>query len=83
MNFFTVSGVAATRVSPAAVSLTTAILTLADDHDDEERDDEADNGAPFEQANEPFVIADMMRDFLGWRIVQKRLLMRHVVPLDR
>jgi hypothetical protein len=26
MNFFTVSGVAATRVSPGAVSLTTAIF---------------------------------------------------------
>ncbi len=82
MNFFAVSGVAATRVSPLAVSLRTAIFTLADDHDDDEGDDEAGQRPPFEQPGETLVITNVMGDFGRGRVRQQRLFfVGHVIPL--
>src|SRR4051794_12197070 len=53
MNFFTVSGVAETRRSPAAVSLSTAIFTLACDQKNDERADErASHRSPFHHRGE-------------------------------
>jgi hypothetical protein len=85
MNFFTVSGVAATRASPGAVSRTTAIFMprggLAYDQDDGEGDDEADDRPPLEQPDESFVVAYVVGDLLRRRIVQQRLFVRHFLPL--
>lgn len=54
MYFFTVSGDAETRVSPAAVSFSTAIFTTSagaagDDEHDQRRHNDGSNSAPFEQ----------------------------------
>ena len=58
MNFFTVSGVAATRVSPGAVSLTTAIFMPRDLAEDmmTRSDDKAGDRAPFQQPHEAFIV---------------------------
>src|SRR5690349_3005982 len=63
MNFFAVSGVAATRRSPSAVSLRTAIFirpvpaigSARDQQDDDEGDDQRDDRSPFHQALEETV----------------------------
>jgi hypothetical protein len=53
MNFFTVSGEAATLLSPGATSLRTAILvTLCDDQHNKRRHGDCDDGAPFQQGKE-------------------------------
>src|SRR6188474_2778071 len=62
MNFLTVSGVAATRRSPASPSLSTAIFTpqpppvsVRDDQDNEQCRDRADDRAIFHQADEHMI----------------------------
>src|SRR5205823_10171319 len=69
-NFFTVSGIAAQRVSPAA-SFRTAIFMrcggLFQDQQDNERDHENGERAPFQHFREARVIADVHRDVLSWR----------------
>src|SRR3954468_11528273 len=84
-NFFTVSGIAAHRVSPAG-SFRTAIFIgrsgLLEDQEDDEADDQAADRAPFHQLRELLVVADMRRDFLCPRAGQQRLFfMRHEIPL--
>src|SRR3712207_6292283 len=67
-NFLTDSGVAATRRSPASVSLRTAIFTprgspsVADDEDDDQTGDETDDRAPFHQAGKPLVAVPVRPD---------------------
>jgi hypothetical protein len=86
MNFLTVSGTAAQRVSPGADSLRTAIFVkpgsrLADDQDDDERNDEGRDGAPLQQLGEPRVIALVSAEVLRGRFAGKRFMFRHVIPL--
>src|SRR5690349_12360038 len=58
MNFFTVSGIAAQRVSSAA-SLRTAIfisrIELLQNQKNDEADDEAEDGAPLHHVGEPLI----------------------------
>src|SRR5215213_1683179 len=79
VNFFTVSGIAAHRVSPAD-SLSTAIfiaaMWLADDQQDGQPDDEANDGTPLHHAGELVIVMHVPRDFLSGRIRQQRLLVR-------
>src|SRR5881275_2260032 len=66
INFFTVSGIAAQRVSPAA-SFSTAIFTKSavfQDQKDDEGDDQAGQEAPFQQLGETQIVADMDRGVL-------------------
>src|SRR5689334_13417932 len=61
-NFFTVSGIAAQRVSPAAASFTIAIFMEwggLQDLQDDEADHQARQGAPFQHFREPRVVAHM------------------------
>jgi hypothetical protein len=52
MNFFTVSGEAATRVSPLAASLRTAIfVTSGDDQNDKQGRNPGKDGSPFENGD--------------------------------
>src|SRR6185436_10068618 len=68
-NFFTVSGVAATRRSSAASSLRTPSFTrgpsVLDDQDDDEGGDQADDRAPFHQRCEPGIALLMRRHVVG------------------
>src|SRR4051812_47793823 len=76
MNFLAVSGEAATRASPASLSLRTAIFKpwvpcalppsplFADDENDDHRDDGGDDRAPFHQAGEACVGALMRLEIL-------------------
>src|SRR3546814_5780566 len=56
MNFLTVSGVAATRVSPSASSFRTAmrmpVRSGGEEEDDDERDHRGDDRPDFQQAEE-------------------------------
>jgi len=82
VNFFTVSGMAEQRVSPDAVSLRTAIFTsggdLADDQENDERDDQAHDCPPFQERREPRIIVNVPAYLLRRRIGQDGFfVMRH------
>src|SRR5437868_5509589 len=69
MNFFTVSGIAAQRVSPGA-SFRTAIFMRCDglfvqDQQDDEGDDEHRQRTPLQDPREVRVITDMRRNVLS------------------
>jgi hypothetical protein len=81
VNFFTVSGIAAQRVSPAASFRTAIFIALFQDHQDEEPDQEADDRAPFEQLREARVIVDVYSHVLRRRIGEQRLFFGHHLPL--
>src|SRR5690242_16594396 len=81
MNFFTVSGIAAQRVSPAG-SLRTAIFMrggrLFQDQKDDEADHKAEDRTPLHHPRELLIVANVGRHFLGRRACQQRLfVMRH------
>ena len=66
MNFFTVSGIAAQRVSPGRFlqdrDLHAMLRTSFDENEeDDDADDEADDRAPFQQSGEPLVVARRAR----------------------
>src|SRR5688572_19720004 len=77
MNFLTVSGVAATRRSPAACSFNTAIFTggpqkgSGDQDDDEHCRDRRRNCSPFDESDETRIGLLMRFNFM---------LRRHVLP---
>ncbi|MBL0115709.1 MAG: hypothetical protein IPP45_09825 [Sphingomonadales bacterium] len=75
MNFFTVSGVAATRHSPAAASAGQAILiTLAADQDDNDRTyDKRSQSTPLEEAHYALI---------GFAVRLHVAIASHVFPLD-
>src|SRR4051812_32993242 len=85
-NFFTVSGIAAQRVSPAA-SLRTAIFTSEgspvgfDEDERDKADNQTGNRAPLHHLGEARVVVDMDRDVLRRRTHQQRLLFGHYLPL--
>src|SRR5947209_808381 len=76
-NFFTVSGIAAQRDSPAA-SFRTAIFmdpvlpVGLDEHQPEQADDQAPDRAPLQQFGEPGVIADVDGNVLRRRAGEQR-----------
>src|SRR6185503_16636006 len=85
-NFFTVSGIAAQRVSPAA-SFRTAIFIpegLPVGFDEEQRneaDDQANDRAPLHHLREARVIVNVHCDVLRRRTDQQRLLFGHHLSL--
>src|SRR5262249_18333321 len=86
MNFFTVSGIAAQRVSPAA-SFSTAIFMRREslrfeDQEDDEPNGKAGKGAPLQQSRKAFVITNMDCDVLGGRAHQQRFLFSHTFLLS-
>src|SRR6185369_2935365 len=84
-NFFTVSGMAAQRVSPAPSFRTAIFIRLFQDQKDDETDDQADDCAPFEHRGEARVVRNVMRHFLRRRVSQDRLFIGHLQtsPLSR
>src|SRR5207248_2588898 len=84
LNFLTVSGVAAHRGSPAASFRTAIFIPLFQDQQNDETDDQAREGDPFEHHGEPRVIGDMVRHFLRRRTDQDWLFFGHSTsPLSR
>src|SRR5689334_6129193 len=82
MNFLTVSGMAAQRVSPAA-SFRTAIFTrLSQDQQDDESDDETRHGAIFQQPREARVVRHVDGDILRRRTGEDRLVFGHCYPFS-
>src|SRR5881628_878638 len=70
VNFLTVSGIAAQRVSPVA-SLSTAIfMNLFQDQEHDEADDEASDGTIFQHLNESRVVTYVDGDILRRRANQ-------------
>jgi hypothetical protein len=61
MNFLTVSGMAAQRVSPAASFRTATFIRLFQDEKDEQADHQADKRAIFHHPRETVVIVHMGR----------------------
>src|SRR3954469_25954293 len=80
MNFLTVSGTAAQRVSPAASFRTAIFIRLFQDQKNDEADDEAGDGAIFEQAREAHVVPNVHRNVLGWRTHEDRFFFGHFQP---
>src|SRR4051812_10941861 len=56
MNFLTVSGIAAQRVSSAPSLRTAIFIRLSEDQEDDEADDEADDRAPLQHRCEARII---------------------------
>src|SRR5438046_5399370 len=79
MNFFTVSGIAAQRVSSAA-SFSTAIFTKSavfQDQKNDEGDDQHRQRAPLQQPGEARIVADMYGGVLSRRADQQRIFFGH------
>src|SRR6476469_10750005 len=80
-NFFTVSGIAAQRVSPAASLMTAIFMRLFEDQEDDEADDQADQRAPFEHLGEAQIIVNVHCHVLRRRTGEQRLLFGHNLPI--
>src|SRR6476469_4761345 len=84
-NFFTVSGIAAQRASPAA-SFRTAIFIVAilpislDDQHPDKADDQTEDRAPFEQSREVKIVGDVVSHVLSGRTSEQRLFFGHHLP---
>src|SRR5579872_2788048 len=83
-NFFTVSGIAAQRVSPADSFRTAIFIRLFQDQKNDEADDQTRNCAQFQHPCKTLIIGDVNGDFLRRRARQQRFFFfGHVSPFAR
>src|SRR5579884_1233383 len=81
MNFFTVSGMAAQRVSPAASFRTAIFMPSLEDQKNDQADDEADDRSPEHHLREALIIANMRRHLLASGMGKQRFFfLGHDVP---